>query len=749
MALYTSAQASSTHGKRPSMSMYGGANASLLIEKTKSDIRHSTPDSEALASSDDEQDQHHQLPFVNNPHNLRSIRRSSWLNDSQQVLQRGASLSGGGTFSSGIPYSTTPAAESWTSTAGSSNNVAVGRSHANSASFPWGNALWNVDSPKGPPSRLTEVLPSPTTTNPSDARLPSDDTPISSSIRRESVAESAIPFAIPLHPTPKTYRSQSYSVGQLDPELVHGLPGQMQHFYPGRTRAGSSYTGLQHRPSRPSMLSDVTYDTSVLSQLREVEDDEESTSDRSEVEMPLTDTQARTIKRLAMENALLRQAAATNYLREPHMSRTPHMTDTDSSNMKEGFEKQRETNEVTFEDADCPRTGIHQTNHSRVLNQYSNVGQSFGEYNTDERGKFSSSLILDNRKTESVKKGVWQSSLGFGGYASVPQSRRHSFAAVPTHHNSISSVDHTKNNHAGMQEENILHHDMRLASGFEDKSVNELHGGNSEYINSRLQFALQEQHLEEENLHSQIYAASYFSKVSPASRNTDIRPQINPSSFVPQDLARGTAHHRHQHLIPPQAYHGQSLYVVTFKACRADFYYVQEGTGLHVKNGDLVIVEADRGADLGTVAHENIDWAAARSLKEHYAREHYRWLMMFSRHEQRGFSASFHSNPLALPHGVNAGATTGMGSARQSTTSEPFDLDTKPKMIKRLAQAHEIQTLRDKEANEAKAKRTCQQKVAEHHLQMEILDAEFQMQALNSILSANRCLQVNLGIGRS
>lgn len=36
-------------------------------------------------------------------------------------------------------------------------------------------------------------------------------------------------------------------------------------------------------------------------------------------------------------------------------------------------------------------------------------------------------------------------------------------------------------------------------------------------------------------------------------------------------------------------------------------------------------------------------------------------------------------------------------------------------------------TLHDKEGNEAKAKRVCQQKVVEHRLNMEILDAEFQM----------------------
>ena len=51
----------------------------------------------------------------------------------------------------------------------------------------------------------------------------------------------------------------------------------------------------------------------------------------------------------------------------------------------------------------------------------------------------------------------------------------------------------------------------------------------------------------------------------------------------------------------------------------------------------------------------------------------------------------------------------------------------KPKLIKRHAQPHEIQALRDKEGSEAKAKRVCQSKVKDHGLNMEILDAEFQM----------------------
>jgi hypothetical protein len=46
-----------------------------------------------------------------------------------------------------------------------------------------------------------------------------------------------------------------------------------------------------------------------------------------------------------------------------------------------------------------------------------------------------------------------------------------------------------------------------------------------------------------------------------------------------------------------------------------------------------------------------------------------------------------------------------------------------------MATPHEIRMLMDKEGNEAKAKRACQQKVYQHHLDMEILEAEFQWAA--------------------
>jgi hypothetical protein len=138
-----------------------------------------------------------------------------------------------------------------------------------------------------------------------------------------------------------------------------------------------------------------------------------------------------------------------------------------------------------------------------------------------------------------------------------------------------------------------------------------------------------------------------------------------------------------------------------------------------------VIVEADRGTDLGTVAHANVTWPKAREYKEHYAEEHYKWLMLFSRQGQSGAPGAT-NGPTSL-NGAPGSAVGGMGPQSHHVPQDPQGGEIKPKLIKRLAQNHEIQTLRDKEGNEAKAKRVCQQKVVEHRLNMEILDAEFQM----------------------
>lgn len=167
----------------------------------------------------------------------------------------------------------------------------------------------------------------------------------------------------------------------------------------------------------------------------------------------------------------------------------------------------------------------------------------------------------------------------------------------------------------------------------------------------------------------------------------------------------------------------KQLYVVSFKCSRVDVFYLLDNTGLMIHEGDMVIVEADRGQDLGTVQHAKVTPDAARILKKKYSEEQYKWLMMYSRNKDGGY------NPNAQFQGETTTSTRLFPDAPPTMQgSIPRDNynNLKPKAIKRLANDHEIRMLAEKEGNEAKAKRTCQQKVAHLRLQMEILDAEWQ-----------------------
>ena len=693
----------------------------MFLEKAKPGIRGSTPDSEALASSDDEQDQHHRLHPVgsNSSYAPKPTRRGSWLTEVQQPSQRKGSLNGGGPFSPSSPH---PSSNPGDQTSWAANQTNGSRGHSSSASFPWGSAIWNNDSQKGPPLRLTEVLPSPTSTVPPNG-LYSEDPLLSPPVGRENTSESSIPFAIPLHPTLKTYRSQSYSVGQLDPEMTNGLPTTYGGpLFNGRSRTGSSYAGLQHRPSRPSMLGELSRD--ALGQLQEVEDDESSNG--SESGAHLSTAQARTIEHLAMENAILRQAAAeqidANKLRNRALTATSNAS---NRNALHGHQRIRESvpeeTDYALYDLDDPNIG-----QSFVHEGVSLSGSRM--YNAKLGVQYSVTGIPENRTLESVKKGHWQSSLGFGGVGEPPQSRRHSFADVPTRQTSISSTGETQNSFAAAEHGGRTGGRLGSPAGYGDGLTRPSQGEGSEYAQFRLRQA-QEENIELEHLRDRNFAASYFAGVDSSLRNGDVHQTSIPPTTLHQAYTMHTPYGRSQHNGHSQPRPNQLLYLVTFKACRADVFYVQEGTGLQVKPGDLVIVEADRGTDLGTVAQENVPWSKAKDLKEHYIEEHYRWLMMFSRHGQNGNAPVLNPNGQGFPsNSAQASAVGGMGGTNGNSGVQDIpSQELKPKMIKRLAQAHEIQTLRDKEGNEAKAKRVCQQKVVEHRLNMEILDAEFQM----------------------
>lgn len=298
--------------------------------------------------------------------------------------------------------------------------------------------------------------------------------------------------------------------------------------------------------------------------------------------------------------------------------------------------------------------------------------------------------------------------MGFGGgIQDQPQSRRHSFAEVPVRNQAI---------HNGSDHRQMLPDPQSFYGDPSSRTASET----SKLIQFLHTFIPDTTKLGTENLQRVVDIASFFSS-NPLQRSNDaFRPPSSSSSNHQNysGISQSPAPPFHYPLTPSM----QSLYLVTFKAARAEFYYVQEGTGLQVNAGDLVIVEADRGTDLGTVAHKNLDWNTARELKEKCAVEHYNWLMMFSRLKQNGQVSPPGSSTDSRPFGSAIG-----GMRPNPSNPAPETTEIKPKMIKRLAQPYEIQMLREKEGNEAKAKRMCQQKVVEHHLAMEILDAEFQM----------------------
>ena len=725
MASNQNTQTHGNQGKRTSFGGYPGGNASIFLDKAKAGIRGSTPDSEALASSDDEQEQQHRLQSIGNVQGSRPTRRPSWLTEVQSTPQRKGSLSGVSNLSPGSSHLSMPSNDqaAWPTSTVSSGAGTIGRGHSSSSSIPWGSAIWSNDPQKGPPSRLTEVLPSPTTVvPPSSAGFPADEALLSPTVSRDNTSESAIPFAIPLHPTLKTYRSQSYSVGQLDPDVTNNLPNHGGQVFSSRSRTGVPHLGLHHRPSRPSMLSDIAHDTSLLGQLREVDDDDGS-STGSEAGVQLSNTHTRTIEQLARENAMLRQAAAEQMESAKGRSRARTTTSRNSRHLIKGHHHR--IHESVEEDSNY---GYLESEPPRIYDSFSNEGlraRRSSEYTINPNSQSNMTGIGGNRGLES-KKGHWQSSLDFGGIAEPPQSRRHSFADIPTRQTSVSSS-------GDLQEKLVGDRGLQPGAGLSSPAGYRegclAQGDNSEYIRFRLLQGSAEKELELEHLRNRKFAASYFSGIDPSLRSGDMHGASRSPAASHQSFPSQSPYNRSQHVGAPQPRPTQVLYVVTFKACRADVFYISDGTGLQVKPGDLVIVEADRGTDLGTVARDNCSWAEARDLREYHLEEHFRWLMMFSRHGQNGTAAGPNPNgQQPFPNGAQNNVAGSIGTpSGQPSGQELLNSELKPKMIKRLAQAHEIQTLRDKEGNEAKAKRVCQQKVVEHRLNMEILDAEFQM----------------------
>lgn len=195
------------------------------------------------------------------------------------------------------------------------------------------------------------------------------------------------------------------------------------------------------------------------------------------------------------------------------------------------------------------------------------------------------------------------------------------------------------------------------------------------------------------------YSGGMSSPLSPTSaRSTQQQQQFYPQSVqrrpsdAPQpslsELGKGVP----LHAVPAS----WPLFIVEFKAGRTDLFYLTD-LSQDIRVGDLVIVEADRGKDLGKVINDSITLAEVEAFqKQQMARI--------------GFGSGQPTSP------------GGSGSSGQTTGKKEIN----PKMIYGKAQQHDTQGLVTKLQDELKALQLCQTKVRAKKLPMEVVDAEYQ-----------------------
>lgn len=150
-------------------------------------------------------------------------------------------------------------------------------------------------------------------------------------------------------------------------------------------------------------------------------------------------------------------------------------------------------------------------------------------------------------------------------------------------------------------------------------------------------------------------------------------PTSNTEAMKVDDMGKGTR-------LDSDTLKSALFYVIEFKGGRSDVYY----NNAFLKKDDLVIVEADRGRDLGKITMENI----SRDQLEIY----YSQLKNSNLEEKKKY----------LPNEIYI------------------------KSIFRLARPDEITLLIAKSQDEAKALMVCQSKIKQKKLNMQVVDAEYQ-----------------------
>lgn len=340
-----------------------GNFGSALLERGNPGLRKSTPDSEALASSDEEVEQSRLRSSAHRK--TATNRRSSLLAERQNSNESAHRLS----FAN---ISRSPAIGSQPNTPGASHDTwsaispSVGAWNSGSA-YPFGSNIWGANS-RDPPPRLQEV--------------------------RSGNSETRMPFNIPAQPNQVVQRSMSFSVGQT--EYESSSTGMDVNSRPDH--------GLTRRSSRPGTLG---HEYGGLSRVNESEDSE-----------PFSATSATfTPNSRGVARA---------------MSNTSNYTSTSAFRSMRQRNSTHDISEMAIEDNDEPsmlRQPIRGATSRRMSDLQSTISTRAG----------GNSLYAGTTPGNSRNAPHWSSNLDFGTLDTIPQSRRHSFADVPTRRGSLGS----------------------------------------------------------------------------------------------------------------------------------------------------------------------------------------------------------------------------------------------------------------------------------------------------------------------
>ncbi|KAH9060755.1 PSP1 C-terminal conserved region-domain-containing protein [Lactarius vividus] len=176
-------------------------------------------------------------------------------------------------------------------------------------------------------------------------------------------------------------------------------------------------------------------------------------------------------------------------------------------------------------------------------------------------------------------------------------------------------------------------------------------------------------------------------------RASDAHTQLPQPRQSINDIGKGVP----LHAVPASC----PLYIVEFKAGRTDLFYATD-LALDIRVGDLVIVEADRGKDLGKVVNDTITLAEVEA---------------FQRQQQQQQSSHVGYSETPTSPGEHPSLSAGGTGSKK---------EINPKLIYGKAGTQDAQLLMTKMQDEVKALQLCQNKVRQKKLPMEVVDAEYQ-----------------------